>query len=82
MRGIITAIIMITIGHHLLPANLQSLSQHGWVMRVVSKVIHSLMVMHFLNSRVTLCRVTDTAQHRPILSNVCAWTDREGNKIL
>ena len=59
---IIIIIIVITIGHHLLPANLQGLSQHCWVMGVVATVIHSLIDMHFLNSRVS-CRVTDLCEH-------------------
>lgn len=59
MHGIIVAIIIIiviiviTIGHHLLPANIQRLSQHCWVMGVVATPIHSLMDVHFLNSKVT-----------------------------
>ena len=62
MYGIIIIIIIIittaiTVRHHLLPANLQRLSQHCWVMRVVATVIHSLIVVHFLNGR--MCRETD-----------------------
>lgn len=65
MHGIIKAIIIviaITIGHHLLPANLQRLPKHCWVMEVVSTVIHSLMVVHFLNSRVKCVRLPISAR--------------------
>ena len=62
MHDIITAIIIIiivviTIGHHLLRANLHRLSQHGWVTGVVATVIHSVMVVRFLSCRVPCVRL-------------------------
>lgn len=59
MHGIIVTIIIIviTIWHHLLLANLQRLSNAARVTGVIATVIHSLMVVHFLNSRVTCVRL-------------------------
>lgn len=73
MHGIIKAIIIviaITIGHHLLLANLQRLPQHCWVMEVVSTVIHSLMVVHSrVNSRVKCVGLPISARTVQIISD-------------